>query len=1576
MATPFQDFMSRIKEAAAPFRPTSLPTFSAPKLPERSQTIARNAQSAVRAAQGNPEPEGVVSSFIREAPRKALDFGLDYLEEEQRIRENSTLQEQAVRSFIEKPAKILNFVSVDMPRYLAGSISTVGKTMLEQIYSPVFGKDQTRAALQPQTEFGRKAEELLFKEPTTTYQQMKESIDAYTANAPEATEWEKKNLGLTLALVGFASDAFPGKPSAKKMGQEIVETLARNEDVAAAEKILIDNGLTPEMARRAAPRTIAAKTPFAVRDALQDEISAALREVANGRQADEILTPFTPEDALAKARSAAGQAPEVSRVTDLPESVTPGKKPVADLPSPTKQAQDFVARLEADVLKNDLRSLREILSEFKDGAEFSRLYQIASRRGRVAAGDLPTPREVRLVNEIVSRGVDSYDFRRLGSAAGFDLKDQFGSDFFDTWKQVNANKVAPVKPAPVSSKKAPKAAPSKKEVPAGYTPNQNLVRALAKETDKLEILNKIDQEFPRLPQKVKDRLVDKLARIRRTTDVEGYLRTAERINRTSLTPKQKTIFKKTAPKSVRGMMDEGERIDYVRSLSRKVDDQETAALAAAEYNKIMETVDQKMIDHFNSIRLELEFLEDAVSSDPAAQLFRKYYRGKDPADPTTELAELRNAAMRRSKERRDFKRGLGKKKAKPLTRTEERLLDVDAEVEAIGFKDLDDAYEAIQRYAQMRARMKELRKEVVDLTPSIRGAEILRGIVDEIPVVDTKNTAVIDQLANTADVRETYKDIAGLNAGFRDVYRNFRRFFGPRYAEIKKAVLDPFDRAKGSFVDEHNKLGDELSENVVEKFNIRRGSRDSALVQLFGEGQLPEEDLIKEVGAVRAQEIMAAAKWFRAKYDELIDELNEVRKKMYPNNPEKIIAYRKDYFRHFQEIGDDFRSAVANFFDTPAGIDPKLLGISEQTKPKSRFLPFAQERKGTDTAIDAVGGFIDYVPMYAYAKHIDPQISVFRYLRRKLAEKAPQKGAELPLLDEITGQPLPGGGTFKYKGVDNFLTFLDRFSNDLAGKTNVVDRYLQERIPGGRATMRVLDWINNRIKANAILGNLGSVIAQPASIAVTIGKTRQHALQGMQRSLAGIMSKDKGPIQKSTFLKERYLKSLNERFPFEFSDRPVKATVDKGRQKLAWILQKADQIGTTFSWNSAYAKAIAEGVEDPIKYADDMTREIFGGRGIGEVPLDQKSRIFQMVAPFTLEVNNFWYALDDVTREYYKGAGNREWQAIVTVLLANYIFNEVAEQTRGSRVVYDPINALVDGWTQLEEETERGDIGTGVSKFLGRQAGEFLSNVAVGQTVAAAFVPEELRQDLFGRQDPTRFGASPLIPKTIADASVGLYELGTGTGDPAASFQKTAKNLLSIALPYGGKQLDKMYGGLEAMLTGTAEDSQGRLAYNVQPTIQNWVRAILFGKNATSDAREYFESRDDLFTLIDRQDTDRKRDQLEAERIWAKIQKRVRAGNADAAVTELNKIAQEDPELAKKIKQISKDQKMGLDGKDRLVKMLGVENGERAKFIVDEMRKIKDPEDRVTYLNEMVKKKIITKEVYKQVAFLLKAKKE
>lgn len=672
------------------------------------------------------------------------------------------------------------------------------------------------------------------------------------------------------------------------------------------------------------------------------------------------------------------------------------------------------------------------------------------------------------------------------------------------------------------------------------------------------------------------------------------------------------------------------------------------------------------------------------------------------------------------------------------------------------------------------------------------------------------------------------KDIGHLQAGFRDVYRNMKTVFGENYGKVKAAVLDPFDKAKDRFITQQQTLTRELKENIVDKFGIKKGSPESAAIQNFGEGTI-DLDQLKAQFPEKWEDIVNADKWFRDKYDDLLTQVNNARRKIYPNDPDKIIPRRDDYYRHFREIQGTIGS-LKNLFDQPSGIASSLAGASDFTQPTSKFAGFMQRRKGGPTDVDAVGGFLDYVRAASYSINIDPEIGNFRNLAKQLAS-ATENSAD-------------------NAKVNVAIEFLNDFANDLAGKTPPITRAIQKYIPGGRTTMRALDWLNNRVKANVILGNASSTLAQLFNIPQGIADAGpKNAVIGAKETLKDIFRPNAAMAQ-STFLKERFADTMYSQFDTKI--------LEKTRNAAAWLTKVGDEIGSKYIWNMEYQKALAEKVADPIKFADDATRNMVAGRGVGEVPLVQKDKVFQLVAPFQLEVGNLWHVMNDWVDE-------KTFGKIATFAAASFIMNRAVEQIRGSDVSFDPINAIGEAAQAFMEEDDKliGSLRAG-----GRLAGEVLSNVPGGQTAAALYPEQGLqfgdqrltREELFGDKDPTRFGSGLLAFDAVTDP------------------------LWNLVTPFAGKQIQRTVKGATDLSKGYSETSTGRVRFGIEGGAGDAASALLFGPYATGGGKEYIKSgasalgdtQSELYKSLDSSErADLYRSIIEGREVKASIKKKI-----------------------------------------------------------------------------------------------------
>jgi len=411
------------------------------------------------------------------------------------------------------------------------------------------------------------------------------------------------------------------------------------------------------------------------------------------------------------------------------------------------------------------------------------------------------------------------------------------------------------------------------------------------------------------------------------------------------------------------------------------------------------------------------------------------------------------------------------------------------------------------------------------------------------------------------NIRE-YKDISNAKVQFRDIYRNTRQVFGEDKAEADKILLDPLDNAKSESINFLQKETDELYRNVP--FGVE--SKESKYIQLRGEGKITDDKLIAKFGKSKTAAIIKADLYFRKKYDELLKGLNKVEMMIYPNSPHKWTPKRQDYYRHFSEATNEY-SRLQYILENPIKIDPLLVGISENTEPRSRWASFKQKRLGKKTKVDAVGGYLNYLKSASYAIHIDPQIGRFREFAGILAR-----------------------ATSDSKNLNHYIRNINNIADELSGKTPLLDRAIMEHIPGGRTGLSALAWLNNRVKANTILGNFKSSLAQILNVPQGVATAGPiNSIKGGGKAMAQVFIP--GPMDQSNFLKERFFTGFNK-----FDKGMIKNT----KKFFVWMVGALDEVGTKFIWSGQYEKAKSKGEADPVKFADNKTRDLVAGRSIAK----------------------------------------------------------------------------------------------------------------------------------------------------------------------------------------------------------------------------------------------------------------------------------------------------------------------------------------------------------------------------------------
>ncbi len=97
-----------------------------------------------------------------------------------------------------------------------------------------------------------------------------------------------------------------------------------------------------------------------------------------------------------------------------------------------------------------------------------------------------------------------------------------------------------------------------------------------------------------------------------------------------------------------------------------------------------------------------------------------------------------------------------------------------------------------------------------------------------------------------------------------------------------------------------------------------------------------------------------------------------------------------------------------------------------------------------------------------------------------------------------------------------------------------------------------------------------------------------------------------------------------------------------------------------------------------------------------------------------------------------------------------------------------------------------------------------------------------------------------------------------------------------------------------------------------------------------------------------------------------KLDEELQALQPEEARARFAQISSENPQLASKLKDVAEERKLGLTYEEKQMKQLGVENGERAKYIHEQIMKLPQ-EQRAKYYEELKTKKVISDNVAKQL---------
>ncbi|MCI6056933.1 MAG: hypothetical protein MR812_06355 [Clostridia bacterium] len=603
-----------------------------------------------------------------------------------------------------------------------------------------------------------------------------------------------------------------------------------------------------------------------------------------------------------------------------------------------------------------------------------------------------------------------------------------------------------------------------------------------------------------------------------------------------------------------------------------------------------------------------------------------------------------------------------------------------------------------------------------------------------------------------------------------------------------------------------------------------------------------------------------------------ISEIQKIYKEIHPKINEVLIrngydpvGYIDGYFPHmfFNDPTDTVGKALnklginLGYTELPADI----AGKTENFRPGRKFSGNLLKREGVRTDYDALRGLENYLFNIGDVIYHTDDIRTLRaledHLRYQLSPTAvkeeidavhnnfdldlEQKQAELDRLYE------KNANLFKdehNKTLQNYVTYLRRYTDLLAGKKHALDRGVETDITGRGAYSR-MDALNQRIAANMVGGNIGSALTNVIPFTQGFAPiSMKNRAKGLQEGIAAVFSKNPDALtKKSAFLTTR-----------TNTDKLYKTAADKFSDFAGGLMDIMDKFSTQSIWRGRYYDNINKGLpeKEAIREADDYARRLFGGRSKGAVPpiMQAKNPISKALTMFQLEVNNqIDFLTKDIPKEA-KGSVVKGLRMYGEILAASYFFNDVYEKMTGRRSALDPVGIALDSVADFSGTEVRNSIDIIADLLQGE--GLQLTEEKEKKSVSDSFL--NLGENIGANVpfiggllfDGGRIPQSSALPNLYEAAKAMARE---GTGDAEAGYAgevlktELMKPLSYLLLPSGGGQIKKTLQGLETMNEGGSykmgsEGEKLQFAVDTKDPA-SWVKAALFGKWALPEGQAY-----------------------------------------------------------------------------------------------------------------------------------------
>lgn len=465
-------------------------------------------------------------------------------------------------------------------------------------------------------------------------------------------------------------------------------------------------------------------------------------------------------------------------------------------------------------------------------------------------------------------------------------------------------------------------------------------------------------------------------------------------------------------------------------------------------------------------------------------------------------------------------------------------------------------------------------------------------------------------------------------------------------------------------------------------------------------------DLWKENPNLDQKKIRDAVDSFRKIYDELFQQMNEVRVR----NGYEPINYRSGYFPHFQPGDGDgilaaFGRAMGISTDVTA-LPTSINGLTHTFRPGIQWFGNAQERLGFNTAYDAVEGFDKYIEGVADVIYQTDNIQKLRQLanqvRYRTTDEEKRKQVNAVLASDKPEQDKQREIEDIYKNarftLSNFVVALEEYTNLLANKKSMYDRTLESDL--GRWWYNFAKRMVSKVGANMVAINPTSWVTNLIPLAqATAGIHTADILRGMRDTISG-MNKQDGIVERSTFLTNRrgsdpVVKAWQQtKKPSKIAPKAVKTIgelLGKAGDKLSSPMEIIDNFTSESLIRARYAQNLRKGLseQNAMDEADAWVAGLMADRSKGAMPtlFQRQGPVWKAITQYQLEPNNqLSFLLKDMPRELHGAAAVVIIWSIIKFSIAAFVYDELYEFLFGRRPALDPLDMLLgtagdlNGW--------------------------------------------------------------------------------------------------------------------------------------------------------------------------------------------------------------------------------------------------------------------------------------------------------